>query len=208
MAIFRNINDLPMTIVNDGLKLIVNDNGMARQVMVTDIVPKPVKKALELMHEWNFSAEDEVWMMVENINSDLSWMTPELIDDNWIFVVECYTRQRVSTEPEEWQLTDNYITSHKIRSGNPFVSVFIDSSTGEFVDMGCRAAGYCGYLWGDDTVFGEIYTDMYVSNKMHVIYNGDEQTFMPVEVGGVVAIEAGHPIKSVKIYKIKDEGDI
>ena len=71
MANLRDITQVPELEALDGSeKVLLNVDGAAKQARVDLLKPKK-----ELVYEWNFSIDDEVGEVFENVNEDLSWLT-------------------------------------------------------------------------------------------------------------------------------------
>lgn len=71
-------------------KILVNVNGEARQVP-TKLVGK-IETNRELVNEWNFAFEDEVYEVNMNVDNDLSWLIEKSGKYGFEFVVEYYSR--------------------------------------------------------------------------------------------------------------------
>lgn len=210
MANLKNITELPVAESAEGLNLIVNDNGSAKQIAAsavgaqanwteTDesnpafIKNKPTK---ELMYEWNFNADDEVFEMIENVDDDLIWLVAQSEDVDSEVVVSTYGMYGYEVDGEQTTAIDDSVASSSILGFKTFHAkneqyLLMDG----FADMG-------SYI---DTELGREYlessSNITVFNKVHF---NPEDGFIDVNIGGVVGVFTydGGPLKSVKIYKV------
>jgi hypothetical protein len=210
MANLKNIIDLPVVESTEGLNLIVNDNGSAKQIPAnavgaqadwaeTDesnpafIKNKPTK---ELMYEWNFSADDEVHEILENVDEDLTWLVTQSVEVDSEVVVSTYGMYGGEIDGEWTTVIDDSAASSCTLGFKEF-----HAKNEQYFHM----MGHADMEPYIDIESGREYqmssSKMEVFNKMH--YN-PEDGFIDVNIGGVIGVftNDGGPIKSVKIYKV------
>ena len=75
--------------VSDTASVLIEEDGVIKRAP-KDEVGGGAKK--ELVYEWNFSADDEVYEIYENVDEDLSWLTKrqdgigfEIVAENYAF---------------------------------------------------------------------------------------------------------------------------
>lgn len=189
MANLKDISTVPELKSLEGTeKVLLNVDGSARQVSA-----KLMKNATrELVYEWNFSAEDDVIELVENISEDISWLTTLTEDVDWEIFIECYG-YNYDEENDECSVNEDITFSTVLSKYNPSVGCFknvynMDSGLMAFSEpMGVNIDGnHQGVCVGIHAGSG-------------VDFEGT-----PVDNGGAIEIfvENDNPFKSVKIYKI------
>lgn len=190
MANLKDISTVPELKSLEGTeKVLLNVDGSARQVQVDLIKPKTTR---ELVYEWNFSAEDDVIDLVENISEDISWLTTLTEDVDWEIFIECYG-YNYDEENDEYSVNEDITFSAVLSKYNPSVGCFknvynVDSGLMAFSEpMGVNIDGnHQGVCVG-------------ISAS-----SGADLEGTPVDNGGTIGIfvENDNPFKSVKIYKI------
>ena len=235
MANLKNITELPVAESAEGLKLIVNDNGAAKQIAasavgaqadfaITDendpgfIKNKPEvvqadwaetdeanaafiknKPHRELVYEWNFEASNDVGMILENIDEDISWLTTPSSEPSWEIELSQYGYYSWSDEDGNWNYDidpDVYSTAifdakkHNTTFQNNdamFTYVCLQRLEDYMNDWSREYYNPCAYV--------------HVYNKVHV--DGDGEPTERAQGGLIsVSVEGGGPFKSMKIYKV------
>lgn len=176
------------------------------------------KPSKELVYEWNFSADDEVYEIYENVDEDLSWLTKRQDNISFEIICEHYAYQYDWNNESQQH---NYIY---------FENVFATSSSAD-------SPHYTRYtnvpiLYSDNQIYvckeklhGEIYglehsyeyliddvTERSFRLEPYLLFDVNNGTHydldndwapINIENGGCIMLEAGDsPFKSVKIYKI------
>lgn len=232
MANLKNITELPIAESADGVNLIVNDHGVAKQIPSGAVGAQPDwaetdnkspafiknKPSKELIYEWNFSAEDEVYEVYENVDADLSWLTRyqdgvsfEIITENYAYQ---YDYNDENGEHNRTYLQD--ITSICSSTEIPYFSRYVNlpyHNDGE-QELICKETlrgeiyGYevsNNYMIDDNTErCFKLYPGLFFNIDNGVHYDFDNGgTPANVENGGSIVLETYDcPLKSVKIYKI------
>lgn len=219
MANLKDINSLPEVESTEGLKLIVSENGRAKHVdgdAYGAELAQRAKSHKELMYEWNFSADEDVYEVGENINEDLSWMTQYQDDVSVEIVAEIYAYEYYYNIDEQYDY--NYrnleeaigISSSRCAPySNYYVNVPVPSDNGEFISKNVFYEGLGAFdiqseIPLDDTTMKCFRLAPYAQI---FAYNGiqyDFDDFIPsyVDNGGSIVFYADNPIKSIKIYKV------
>lgn len=215
----KNITDLPVVESAEGLNLIVNDNGAAKQIAASAVGMQADwaetdessaafvrnKPRRELMYEWNFEADENldncVWEMYENVDDDISWLTTMSEDCDWEIEVSQYGRYEYYDDsmsesidvvvPDIW--TTGTMNEKSVTNG-----CFQNNN----VLTSCFFMGWPqDYLNNWDKVYYDNNCAFSIYNKVH--YNDN---FYPTQVsnGGHIAAysDNGGPLKSIKIYKV------
>lgn len=228
MANLKNIVNLPVVESAEGLNLIVNDNGAAKQIAASAVgaradwnetdVSNPAfiknKPSKELVYEWNFSTDDEVYEMYENVNEDLSWMTRKQDDVGFEIVAELYAFNFDFNEEYQQHnfiyLEDTFATVSSADS--PYYDRCINIPSYDFSYVYKEALQ--GAVYGQERFIEYPIDDVTTRNFVLLpsvyfnIYNGTHMSmddWIPtnVENGGFIVIESSeNPFKSVKIYKV------
>lgn len=218
MANLRNITELPLAESAEGLNLIVNDGGSAKQIAASAVGaqadwaetdetnPAFIKNKphRELKYEWNFEADSNpdncVWVLMENVDEDdISWLTTLSEDCGWEIEVSQYGL-------ESYWDSDNNISIDTIYP-EIYTTVIMNEKKHNvgFQNNNYMNAYICTNVPMDYLNGGEInyysnccYVDIY--NKVHF-----DNNCMATEVnnGGCIWIYVGDggPLKSIKIYK-------
>lgn len=221
MANLKSITELPVAESAEGLNLIVNDNGSAKQIAAsavgaqadwteTDenstafIKNKPAPETKELVYEWNFSAsenpDDCVWEIIENVNDDLSWLTTLSEDTGWEIEVSQYGFYNFHDEEnDEWvERIDPNVSTTLYSIDRGYNISYQDNAVLVFYNGG-RCQDYLNH-W--NLSYFENWHGVNVYNKVHV--DDSNGNITEISHGGffVIAVDDGGPLKSVKIYKI------
>lgn len=171
------------------------------------------KPSKELIYEWNFSADDEVYEVFENVDEDLSWLTKYQDDIGFEISVEFYGYDYRWTQEEgdhDYVFYENIyatVNSTELPHYTRYVNIpfWHDAS---FIIKDCLRGWIEGLNFETDSeATGKTlrilpYGGFEVYNHMHF----DEEAGLPVAVenGGFVGFfsDDDSPLKSVKIYKV------
>ena len=233
MANLKNITELPLAESSEGLNLIVSDGGAAKQIAAsavgaqadwieTDenspafIKNKPEVAKKELMYEWNFSAADEVYKIIENVEDDLTWLTVKNENIDYEIVTEFYgkaydsdsgnrtimnnTFSVLDSTHGNYEIT-NYAGISYIHEDDYIVTiphVLVGELYGYDRFNGCRIP-----TKDDSTKELELLDYVYFEISSNIHYN-DNEYILQVDCGGNFYFETSSytPLKSVRIYKI------
>ena len=197
MANLKNITEVPeVESLSGSEKVLLNVNGGAKQVNVGLIKPKVTK---ELVYGWNFSLDDEVSEILENIdNDDLLWITHPEANEDFEIVITTYASYKESGE-DRVHLSDKLLTSfvkpHHFYLGGQTEN--ITASSQPFVE---GEADMFAYDPETDRDYGH-FASISVLSGCHVDF--DSGLDISVETGGILFMIANNCyFKSVKIYKI------
>ena len=195
MANLKDIREVPeLESLSGTEKVLVNVDGEAKQAPVSLIKPKVTK---ELMYEWNFSAEDLVLIIEENVTEDISWLANPSENEEYEIVISSYGRY--------WDEENNAIAIPEI--------VIISSSVDSVETGFCEGIPDTPNITTCISVYsGDFYDSVHdieqgVSCSLYIYpgyhYN-DENNWIAVNKGGLIWIESWEdiPLKSVQIYKI------
>lgn len=174
------------------------------------------KPSKELVYEWNFSADDEVYEIYENVDEDLSWLTKrqdnigfEIVAENYAFQYD-YHRDNGSYNYIFFEDIFSTVSSADSPYYTRYTNVPFWGNQSHVIKELIR-----GEMYGPDMSYDHPIDDMSerkfrlypfvlfdVENGTHYDFDND---FAPtnVENGGHIIIETDEsPFKSVKIYKI------
>lgn len=174
------------------------------------------KPSKELVYEWNFSTDDEVYEIYENVNEDLSWLTKRQDGVGFEIVAENYAYQydwnQDNGDFNHTYLEDVFATVNSVDA--PWYARYTNAPIYTNQQYVCKEI-LIGEAYGPEVLDGypidettercfRLYpgVSFYVANGMHYDFDND---WSPTNIinGGCIMIEAGgSPIKSVKIYKI------
>lgn len=197
--------------VSDAAHVLIEENGAIKRAPKDEV--GGVKK--ELVYEWNFSADDEVYEVYENVNEDLSWMTKKQDDVGFEISVEFYGGDYRWTQEEgnhDYAFYENIyaiVNSTEVPDYSRSVNVPHQGYTWFTIKESLR-----GYISGYETfvevyetgknlyIFPECYFE--VQNSVHYTDTGDTPMPSEVENGGFIVVysDTDSPLKSVKIYKV------
>ena len=151
---------------------------------------KPEEKpARELMYEWNFSFDDDVYTATEDVDEDISWMTVPQEDCHFEIVTTCYyDYDNLNGEYTMW------LSSNEMSYEGGF------SRTGEITSFYYYS---CPYFWDpiENDWSNSLPIEIYITNKAQMYYPTD-WAYQEVAVGGTIAVSTSTPVKSIQIYKI------
>ena len=212
MANLKNITELPIAESAEGVNLIVNDNGAAKQIAASEVgaqadwtetnenSPAYIKNKphRELMYEWNFEAsenpDDCVWELYENVNEDLSWLTDSSAETDWEIEVSQYS-YRYGMEGESYYYIVGDAGYTTCVNNKNYSSFHNDTS------MGIETWAYCIEGWFSGMEYWQNNCNITVLNNKHL--NFDTGSIDSTQQGGAFMIYTnGGPIKSIKIYKV------
>ena len=170
----------------------------------------------ELIYEWNFSTDDEVYEIYENIDEDMSWLTKYQDDIGFEIIVENYGYQydynNTNNDHNYVYLNNCFaaVSSADCPYFSRCVNIPVDYDGQQFT----HKETLLGWIKGHE-IQNEYQIDdttkrcfrLYPSCRFN-IENGvhyDFNTFLPTSVqnGGAIVFESNdNPFKSVKIYKV------
>ena len=196
MANLKDVRTVPeLESLTGEEKVLVNVDGSVAQARVDLIKPKTGK---ELMYEWNFSADDDVYYIEENVSEDISWLANPAEDSHFEIVASSYAFGWDDDMEEEIVLPEKILTCYinylraDVSLGDGFG---IYNGPYMCISAYCERTEYetnCRYYSG---------VDIYVYHGIH--YNSSDDAYTGVDIGGNIFIEAyGGPFKSIKIYKV------
>ena len=218
MANLKNITELPVVESAEGLKLIVNDDGRAKQIAasavgmqadwnVTDesspafINNKPHR---ELMYEWNFEADENpdncVWQFMENVDEDVSWLTTVSEDTGWEIEVSQYgysIRWDDDTEMDMWMVNPDVYTTTFANNKGYYTRIQNDTAMSAWT-LGARPEDYMND-WST-----EYLPQVAIMSVYDKVFHDDNWNMTEVDNGGLIVafVDDGGPLKSIKIYKV------
>lgn len=224
MANVKNITELPMAESAEGLNLIVNDGGVAKQIAASEVgaqadwtetdesSPAFIKNkpSRELMYEWNFSADDDVLELYVNVNDDLSWLTQKQDNVDFDIVAEVYGYEYYYTEGEgesDCTALEDVYTISSVQASDCFINMpdynFPSFAHKEVLNgmMGSHETSI--QIKIDDKTYKNIWLcpwiNIYIVNGTHF-----DEDYSPtsVETGGFIGLYAENPFKSIRIYKV------
>ena len=168
----------------DEALVLVNVDGELKQVPA-NLIKNPTR---ELFREWNFSVNDEVHELEENISEDISWLTTKTDNIYWEIVAETYGYNVVQDE------IDDSATS----------TIVIDCND----TYNCYATGVCGAdsvlrnltegtrIEADEGIFVMSILGINVASGIDIDMNAVDNG------GSIFVLSPELPLKSLKIYKI------
>lgn len=161
----------------------------------------------ELVHEWNFSADDEVYELVENVGDDISWMAYKTEDSDFVIEYITYSTYYDSDTDEKHIITPYVEQKNIIRSSNiPYESSFYNIEELNFQQFVAEVYGESPYVpntMPNSSIINEHlnynYWYCYFTNHCNII----DEALVKVDSGGSLEFYEEHnPIKTVRIYKI------
>ena len=202
-----------VTSVSDTASVLIEEDGVIKRAPKNEVGGGAKK---ELVYEWNFSADEDVYEVGENINEDLSWMTQYQEDVSVEIVAEIYAYEYYYNIDEQYDY--NYrnleeaigISSSRCTPySNYYVNVPVPSDNGEFISKNVFYEGLGSYGIEHDISTDDIIVKYFQLSPFIQVYayNGvqyDFDNFIPsyVDNGGSIVFYSDGPIKSVKIYKV------
>ncbi len=222
MANLKSITELPVASSSNGVNLIINDNGAAKQIAASAVgaqadwaetnenSPAFIKNkpgsSKELAYEWTPGIDEDgnpitdVDFFVQNIDDDMTWLTNKMDDCDFEIVLEQYACYEDSDSGD--MIIDTNI-EHTIMFGSgdtgcAYAMFVKDNSVNiEMVRANCQ--GFMPYWSADGIQYQSSGASIAIYNKMQ--FNMDNNSPIYVTTGGCIMIES-YPIKSIKIYKI------
>lgn len=174
------------------------------------------KPSKELVYEWSFSADDEVYEIYENVDEDLSWLTKRQDNIGFEIVCENYARQ-YDYNDENGEHNVTYLQDvFAINSSMdiPYFSRYVNLPYYGEQQVICKETlrgEVYGFEVGNDYAIDDVTDRCFsllsgfffnIDNGLHCDFDNDG-TPTNVENGGSIILESnGNPFKSVKIYKI------
>ena len=198
---FKKLSDVEVVAEpSESANVLIEENGVIKKVH-KDEVGGGSKK--ELIYEWNFSADDEVFEIIENVNEDISWLAYKT--ENADFEIEYITYQTYCDVEDNIGMYPDGEQKNIINSTNiPYESSFY--SVGDFDFQHFKAEVYGITPWLPDTIlqdgdFRPNHWSCYFVNHYHCDPTNYELT--KVDLGGTISFEEEYnPIKTIRIYKI------
>lgn len=199
--------------VSDTASVLIEEDGVIKRAP-KDEVGGGAKK--ELVYEWNFNVDDEIYEIYENVNEDLSWLTKRQDNIGFEIVAENYAFQH------DWNEDNgdfNYVYFEDIfatvsSADIPYYARYTNVPHPDYQSYVCKEI-LRGELNGFEIAYDYPINDMtnrcfrlfpgiYFNVESGTHYDFDND-WAPtnIEKGGCIMIEANNSrIKSVKIYKI------
>lgn len=181
--------------VSDTASVLIEENGVIKRAPKHEVGGGAKK---ELIYEWNFSAEDEVYEILENVNDDLTWLVTKSDSVDVEIAVTQYGRYEMSLPDVQIDRVDANVTTDIVLDTKDYHAK--NGQPQQFASNGWANSGY--YDLENDFKYQYSASGLSVLNKKHL--NFEEGTFTNVNIGGVISVYAkeGGPFKSVKIYKV------
>lgn len=193
---FKSIVDVEVVAEpSKSAKVLIEENGVIKKAPTTAVGSKK-----ELVYEWNFSADDEVTEIIENVDDDLTWLVERTDNIGWEMEFITYATYGVHDEDsDDWNTvidstltTSSYINDTLYRiaynsNGHMGCSFYNDGPEDFYND------------WNTEYYSDDLYVDVY--NKVHF---DNDWKLSETDIGGCIHIcqDYNNPFKSVKIYKI------
>lgn len=192
---FRKLSEVEkLGKATDDTNILVEKDGVIKRVAKNEVGKTEVK---ELMYEWNFSVEDEVYEILENVDDDLSWVNDE--NSDIAIVVTAYGISGQDQDTEMFIFDKNMevsVSSFKTSMGYGYTKNI--NLMGNLVDTCCISICYNG----DDFSEYPNFIDLYCNICLGVNNNNDE--LVKVDKGAFIVIhnDSPSPLKSIRIYKV------
>ncbi len=176
---------------SDEANVLVEENGEIKRVAKTEV--GGAKETKELMYEWDFSVDDEVYEINENTDDDISWITTKNENVDVLIEARCYAMDDSTSEYIEGIETVSWLNS-KYPYSNGYITNTLDKIT-----------GFNGNIWSgpsyfDGNNFSLVDIDFTIESNIH--YDEDYNR-IKVEQGGIFRIYAyDTAFKSIRIYKV------
>lgn len=197
MANLKDISTVPELKSLEGTeKVLLNVDGSARQVQVDLIKPKTTR---ELVYEVDFTVEDEVYEIYQNVNEDMTWLAAPTEDSHYEIIVSAYggywdgeAGEPVVDASKTMTFTFNHSSCQAV------------NAEGFGVNSGNFARDEKYYECQDPTSGFNYFACICWSAQTGVHYDEAEDEFTSVDIGGLFYAfsDENGPIKSIKIYKI------
>lgn len=195
---FKKLSAVEMVdTVDQDTTVLIEKDGVIKRAPKNEIGNR-VKK--ELVYEWNFSADDDVYDILEHVDDDISWLVEKNDAIGWEIEFVTYATYEVfDPDADDWFtfIEDALTTTVYANDTNYYIGY---NSNGH---MSCQA-----YSEGPQDFYNGQAKDYYSTYPCAEVYNkvyiDEEGVVSETDIGGTIVIfqdEKG-PFKSVKIYKI------
>lgn len=209
MAEFKKLSAVEaVETVSETANVLIEENGVIKRAPKNEVGGSKAEK--ELVYEWNFSVDDEVYEIVENVNEDLSWLTKRQDDIGFEIVIENYgCDYRWSQEEGDhdyvfYENKTSTTSSAEVPCYNRYINIPFWADSSVIIKEMLN-----GYMSGDEIrIYIEDTDKEFLIQPWNFfnIYAGIHfnEGIIVVENGGVIEIgsDSNNPLKSVKIYKI------
>lgn len=185
--------------VSDAAHVLIEENGIIKRAP-KDEVGGGVKK--ELVYEWNFSANDEVYEIAENVDEDLSWMLDKNINIGFEVEAAFYGNEEQEITNDDGSTSMEGVINTDIEA----ILTITDSqyniirlkSDRDYLLFGLNECG--GWMPSHVTLNNPCF-ELYIIDKKHI---DEDWIYTEVSKGGAFEMYAGGywPFKSIKVYKI------
>ena len=195
---FKSIADVEVVAEpTESANVLIEENGVIKRVH-KDEVGGGVKK--ELIYEWNFSADDEVTEIIENVDDDLTWLLEKSDTVGWEMEFITYAQYDAFNDDGVYYdtVTDDTLTTVTYATDTNYSTQYCSNGYMSSCAYGDGPEDFRNY-WNKDYYSTGVYA--YVYNKVHV---DDSWEASETDVGGCIYIyqDYSSPFKSVKIYKV------
>lgn len=222
MANFKSITELPVTSSSNGVNLIINDNGAAKQIAASAVgaqadwaetnenSPAFIKNkpgsSKELVYEWNPGIDEDgnpitdVGQFMQNIDDDMTWLTNKMDDCDFEFVLTQYGSYEDDSENNV--VDSNVETTLMFGSANGGGYLAFHKDMNENIEIFQFELSGGSYTNSNRINYNHPLAMAVFYNKMQLDFeNGGA---IPVTTGGSIICMCGNSnsIKSIKIYKI------
>ena len=182
--------------VSDTASVLIEENGVIKRAP-KDEVGGGTKK--ELVYEWNFSADDEIHEVMQNVDDDVSWMIDK--NNNIGFEVEAtfYGNEEQPSMPEVGPIyTINTDIEGTLTISDSQYGLIRLKSSKDYLLFGYNE---CNGWMPSHNSESVSYFELYVFDKKHI---DEDWIFIEVSKGGSFEMYAADywPFKSIKVYKI------
>lgn len=199
-----------VTSVSDTASVLIEEDGVIKRAPKNEVGGGAKK---ELVYEWNFSADDEVHEIYENVDEDLSWLTKrqdgvgfEIVAENYAFQ---YDWNQENGDHNYIYLEDTFatISSADVPWYTRYTNVpYSDISYVSKEELAGELSGfekYYEYPINDTTSRFFVLRPAVYFNIHNGAHLSDDGIPTNVENGGFIVFESDQsPFKSVKLYKV------
>lgn len=197
MADFKKLSDVEVVAVpSETANVLIEEDGIIKKVH-KDEVGGGVKK--ELIYEWNFSADDEVTEIIENVDDDLTWLLEKSDTVGWEMEFVTYARYTVHEDGgNNYDVIDDTLTTATYTTNANYYTQYCSNGyMGSYASSDGPEDFRNG--WSIEYYPTCVYANVY--NKVHI---DDSWETSETDVGGCINIyqDFSGPFKSVKIYKV------
>ena len=185
--------------VSDASNVLIEEDGVIKRAPKEEVGGGAPKK--ELVYEWNFSADDVITEIAENVNDDVTWMIDKNVNIGFEAEVTFYGN-------ELQKFTDENGESY-LPVINANIEAMLTISDSQYYMTRLKSdRDYLLYGYNESDSWmpshqsqDRPYFDLYILNKKHI---DADLNYIEVDNGGSFEMYASEywPFKSVKIYKI------